>query len=226
MLGYLSLFLIGCGVYFLFQTLRHIKYMLTFYGLKFPLMFLGAAIIETLISNIGFIEGITQYVTITFGLWVIAVAIKLGWALWKSPSFQEGFNNTNYNNLDKEKWAPSEKTKPKIFGSEPAPNRKKKSTKNDSQNTKSAPEKRKSSEQAARPKKEASPKYSTPYSSSMKTCSTCAMWGGDRKLDASRVVVRTTASNVNGECMGGGHNHHQTPASGSCASHTKWASLK
>ena len=64
------------------------------------------------------------------------------------------------------------------------------------------------------------------YSPSTKLCATCAYWGGQRQTNPTRSVVSTKEPITKGECMGGGHNHHQTPATGTCAKHVKWPVLK
>ena len=64
------------------------------------------------------------------------------------------------------------------------------------------------------------------YSPNMKLCATCAHWGGARKIDPTRSFVSTTSRNERGECLGGGHNTMQTPATGTCNAFTKWPVLR
>lgn len=64
------------------------------------------------------------------------------------------------------------------------------------------------------------------YSPSMKLCATCAKWGGTRDVNASRAWSSTQSTNTKGECLGGGHNHHQTPATGTCDKYLKWPVLR
>jgi hypothetical protein len=59
------------------------------------------------------------------------------------------------------------------------------------------------------------------YSTSMKLCATCQHWGGARTVNPTRAFVTTAAANTRGECLGGGHNHAQTPATGTCAKHVE-----
>ena len=66
----------------------------------------------------------------------------------------------------------------------------------------------------------------TPFSSSVKACATSVFWGGNREIDTSRIVVRTAGPTVKGKCMGGGHNNMDMPATGTCAKHQKWSSLR
>lgn len=64
------------------------------------------------------------------------------------------------------------------------------------------------------------------YSPNMKLCATCALWGGPRQSNPTRSTVSTAQATTKGECMGGGHNHAQTPATGTCAKHVKWPVLR
>lgn len=50
--------------------------------------------------------------------------------------------------------------------------------------------------------------------------------GGTREVNASRAWSSTQSPNTKGECLGGGHNHHQTPATGTCGKYLKWPVLR
>ena len=64
------------------------------------------------------------------------------------------------------------------------------------------------------------------FSPNMRLCATCERWAGPRKLNSTRSVVTTGSIAVKGECLGGGHNHAQTPPTATCAKHVKWPVLK
>jgi hypothetical protein len=64
------------------------------------------------------------------------------------------------------------------------------------------------------------------YSPNMKLCATRECWTGARKVNATRAFVSTALPTTRGECFGGGHNHAQTPASGTCSQHRKWPVLR
>jgi hypothetical protein len=62
--------------------------------------------------------------------------------------------------------------------------------------------------------------------SSLKCCLTCDRWGGARTADPTRTWAKTNSVAEKGECLGGGINHIQVPAVGSCGKWGKWGPLK
>jgi hypothetical protein len=64
------------------------------------------------------------------------------------------------------------------------------------------------------------------YSPSMRVCATCERWAGPRRVNSTRSVVSTSSTAIKGECLGGGHNHAQTPPTGTCSKHVKWPVLR
>jgi hypothetical protein len=64
------------------------------------------------------------------------------------------------------------------------------------------------------------------YSPSMRLCATCQHWAGQRTVNPTRAFVSTATASLRGECVGGGHNHHETPATGTCSKHVKWPVLR
>ena len=64
------------------------------------------------------------------------------------------------------------------------------------------------------------------YSPNMRVCATCVRWGGVRSTDPTRAFVSAQSPTTKGECMGGGHNHAQTPASATCHRYEKWPVLR
>ena len=64
------------------------------------------------------------------------------------------------------------------------------------------------------------------YSPSMRLRATCQHWAGQRTANPTRAFVSTASASTRGECVGGGHNHHETPATGTCAKHVKWPVLR
>ena len=64
------------------------------------------------------------------------------------------------------------------------------------------------------------------YSPAMKLCATCALWGGARQVNPTRAFVTTQTPTTKGECMGGGHNRAQTPATGTCSKYVKLQMLR
>ena len=63
------------------------------------------------------------------------------------------------------------------------------------------------------------------YSPNMKLCATCKRWAGVRTANATRAFVSKASPTTRGECLGGGHNHVQKPASGTCGKYSKWSVL-
>lgn len=215
------------ATYCWFQTFRHFKYLFSMYGAKYPIGIVLAASGGGFTAGKSFADGAVEILSLSFTLWVCIVIAKLGFALWNNPDFQRG--RKNYNNLGalNENWAP--KPGVKLFGgAKPPPSPKPKENrygKNRANTVKTEPQE-KPTTTPKKTKSEEPKKKNTPYSNNHKTCATCAYWTGQREVDASRVVVRTSAPNLKGKCAGGGHNHAQVPASGTCSSHSKWSALK
>ena len=63
------------------------------------------------------------------------------------------------------------------------------------------------------------------YSPKMKLCATCVRSAGVRSTDPTRAFVSTASPTTREEGLGGGHNHAQTPASGTCSKYRKWSVL-
>lgn len=224
---YLYLALIAVAAYCWVQTFRHIKYLLSLHGGKYLIGIGIAALGGGLTAGKPFIEGAVELLTLSFTIWVCIVVAKVGFAIWRDPNFQRGMKN--YNNLGalNENWAP--KPGVQLFGGAkppPSPKAKEKKVVKDRENSVSSKPQKAQTEKPQKPKSEEPVKKNTPYSRNHKTCATCAFWTGEREVDASRVVVRTSAPNLKGKCAGGGHNHAQVPASGTCSSYNKWSALK
>ena len=64
------------------------------------------------------------------------------------------------------------------------------------------------------------------YSPNMKLRATCERWAGVRNENGTCAVVSTASPTIRGKCLGGGHNHAQTPASGNCSTYRKWSVLR
>jgi len=58
-----------------------------------------------------------------------------------------------------------------------------------------------------------------------KLCLTCALWGGQRKLDFPRKTVEADSASTSGECLGGGFNRQKRNANANCDKWKKWESL-
>jgi hypothetical protein len=222
------LLLVALAVYCWIQAFRHIRYLLSFYGAKYPLGICFLAVAGGLTAGKPFTEGFVEFLFLSFSIWFALLIMKAAFALWQNPDFQRG--RKNYNNLGalNEDWAPKSKSSVQLFGgakppSGPKPMKKSKprSEETDVKANSAEPLQKESK----RPKTDANLKKNTPYSKNHKTCSTCAFWTGEREIDPSRVVVRTSAPNTKGKCAGGGHNHAQVPASGTCSSYSKWTAL-
>jgi hypothetical protein len=228
---YFSIGLIFLGVFLWMQALRHIKYMLTFYGLKYPVFIVFTALTYTIISPDKFLTAAEEFANSAFGLWFIWLCIRF--ALWakNDPNVQRGWKNHNNLGAFNENWAPKG-GQSKIFGGAAPPPARKGHVFNKKNDTVSADpvskaEKGKTeSVKTSRPNNDVKSDYQNRYSSSMKTCATCSMWGGLREIDKSKLVVRTIAPNSQGECMGGRHNRAQVQASGRCDMHNKYGVLK
>lgn len=226
----------GC-VFLWVQTFRHIRYIFSFYGAKYPLALIVLSALYGffeavfLASSSSFTESTIYMLAITFFCWGILVIGNLALALWRNPHFQRGMKN--YNNLGalNEDWAP--KSGAKMFGGAkppPPPNSKTRKEKAEPRHVETAKpsESAKPSGSVEEEKRQntAPANKNVPLSANQNVCATCSFWTGEREIDASRVVVRVAAPNVRGKCAGGGNNHAQVPANGHCASHDKWGALK
>jgi hypothetical protein len=218
----LSLGLLIAGAILWAFVFRYVRYLLTFYGGKYLIAQVACAFLYAAVSSGSFMDELSNYFLTTFFFWLIYVGIKVVIAIKNSEAFasmKEGYNkgkdlaNYQIGGSRKATKPSTTATVKSVFGGAPPP--KPKEPKRES------PVKK---EVVAEEKSE--PKTTTPYSGSMKTCATCSLWGGERELDAGRIVVRTAAANVKGKCMGGGHNHQLVPASGTCSAHAKWSALK
>ena len=64
------------------------------------------------------------------------------------------------------------------------------------------------------------------YSPQMRMCATCERWAGPRSINSSRSVITTVSTVVKGLCLGGTHDHAQTPPTASCSKHVQWPELR
>ena len=64
------------------------------------------------------------------------------------------------------------------------------------------------------------------YSPQMRMCATCERRAGPSSINSSRGVITTVSTAVKGLCLGGAHDHPQTPPLASCAKHVKWSELR
>ncbi len=231
--GYVEFGLYMFGVFLIAQTIRHIKYLNSLYGGKYPLLLLLASLIYPVFAagKSGYFSKVFDYFIISFFFWLVYIAVRLIIAfrnseMWQSAKsgFQKGQNLANYQigGAAFGKSSSGEKKK-SVFGTAAAPPPPKKEKNISVQNT--------TAQQPAQPAKKEKPKQSsqktvTPYSASHKLCATCALWGGAREIDTGRIVVRTEGPNVKGKCLGGGHNNQLVPATGHCAQHQKWSTLR
>ena len=234
--GYIEFGLYILGVYLLILTFRYIKYLNTLYGGKYPLMLFSLSLIYPFfaVGKNSYFTKVTDFFMITAFFYIAYLVIKLltviknsnGWSSFKE-GFQKGQNVANYQIGDSFLKNTGTQTKKSIFGGAPPPPVKKE---------KNAPYDNVSNEKdlnvVTSQNKEAESKVNsnggvmTPFSSSVGYCATCAMWGGTREIDTSRIVVRTAGPTIKGKCMGGGHNNMNMTATGTCAKHQKWSSLR
>jgi hypothetical protein len=63
------------------------------------------------------------------------------------------------------------------------------------------------------------------FSPSMSVCATCALWGGPRQPGPANRSVSVGNATDKGQCLGGGLNGANVPASGSCPQWQKWPAL-
>jgi len=220
--------LLVVGVFIWVMIFRHLKFLHTIYGGKYVLMLLTAATSYAVISNGEFVVNIQNFFIFTFACWTALLLIKGVFLLVKSPNFQRGFRN--YNNLGalNDKWAPSEKKKSQLIGGAPGPKsiqRKIKKSSSTEPDTLSAGKQPKNSSDQESSAKQSESKSATPFSKNHTVCATCDMWGGKREPQPSRVVVHVRSAGERGQCMGGGHNRAQVPATGHCSQYKKWAIL-
>lgn len=61
------------------------------------------------------------------------------------------------------------------------------------------------------------------YSPNTKLCATYERWAGARNENGTRALVSKASPTTREEGLGGGHNHAQTPASGTCGKYWKWS---
>lgn len=89
---WIDLGLILIGVYLIVQTLRHFKYLTTFYGGKYPLIYFGISIVRPIFneSSRGYFSQVTDFYILTILCWVIYLVIRLGMAIRNSDAWEEG----------------------------------------------------------------------------------------------------------------------------------------
>tara|TARA_B110000483_G_scaffold70409_1_gene87987 strand:+ start:121 stop:837 length:717 start_codon:yes stop_codon:yes gene_type:complete len=235
--GYIEFGLYILGVYLLILTFRYIKYLNTLYGGKYPLMLFGLSLIYPFfaVSKNSYLTKVTDFFMLTAFFYIVYLIIKLltairnsnGWSSFKED-FQRGQNLANYQIGDSflKKDTGTQSKKPIFGGAPPPPVRKEKEVSYDNISNKKDPTVSTSQNKEAKSKVNSNGGNMTPISSSVRNCATCAMWGGAREIDTSRIVVRTAGPTVKGKCMGGGHNNMNMTATGTCAKHQKWSSLR
>ena len=65
------------------------------------------------------------------------------------------------------------------------------------------------------------------YTSNVKLCVTCSLWGGPREFDTpSRLLVVVEKGSDKGICAGGGLDGFQVAAVQSCDKFQKWPALR
>jgi hypothetical protein len=222
----LELVNIAAGTFLWVMVFRHIKYLHRFYGFKYVLSLVGLALIHGAAFEETFLEGIQTYAALTLFFWVVVLIIKLV----NNPEFRANWERgrKNYNNLGalNENWAPKRGSSAFGGAAPPKPRTPRKrsgvSSKSPSKVTEPKPEAQDDKVIA----KETKSSSGTPFSRNHNNCATCQLWGGNRDMHASRAVVYTQGAGEKGECLGGGHNRAQVPASGHCSQYQKWSALR
>lgn len=66
------------------------------------------------------------------------------------------------------------------------------------------------------------------FSSGMKLCATCALWGGERKVGmiVPAYFVEVRDAGDKGRCMGGSYFNQDMSAMATCVKYQKWPVLK
>ena len=88
--GWIEFGLYLVGVFLIVQTLRHIKYLTSFYGGKFPLIYLGISLVYPLfaVGKNGYFSKVTDFFAITAFFYLIYIAIRLVVAFRNSEKWQ------------------------------------------------------------------------------------------------------------------------------------------
>ena len=227
--GWIVLSLYGVGVFLWIMAFRHIKYIFSLYGGKYIIFLFAAAIASSFFTEESVGVSVLMYLCITFVLWFVIVFFKGIAAIVKSEAFQRG--RRNYNNLGafNENWAPKSNGMQMIGGAKPPAKRKHKQRKVAAVSnsiSSNAMRSKESDGSKASANKAKQAKKVTPFGSSMKLCATCAKWGGQREIGPGRAGVSTDGTAITGQCIGGGHNHANTPPTARCNEWEKWTALR
>lgn len=219
--GWIEFGLYLVGVFLIVQTLRHIKYLTSFYGGKFPLIYLGISLVYPLfaVGKNGYFSKVTDFFAITAFFYLIYIAIRLVVAfrnseMWQSAKsgYQKGRNMANYQiGGDLFKKSSSVSKKASVFGAAapPPPPRPKKE--------KSSPVPSKAKEtvvQNSTPKRKKD-------STSRPACYNCRYWTGNRQL-LSAAGKFIEYEDVDAKCApGGGRQHTKVSPRATCNSFEK-----
>jgi hypothetical protein len=219
--GWIEFGLYIVGVFLIVQTLRHIKYLTTFYGGKYPLIYLGISIVYPVfaVGKNGYFTKVTDFFAITVFFWLIYLAIRLVIAfrnseMWESfkSGLQKGQNLANYQiGGDTFKSSSSGREKKPIFGSaaKPPPPRSKKET--------TVPAQSKAKETVV---KKSGPKTKK-ESTARPACYNCRYWTGNRQL-LSAAGNFIEYEDVDAKCApGGGRQHTKVSPRATCNSFEK-----
>lgn len=205
--GWIEFGLYLVGVFLIVQTLRHFKYLTTFYGGKYPLIYFGISIVYPIfaVGKNGYFAKVTDFYVITIFFWLIYLAIRLVIAfrnseMWQSAKsgFQEGQNLANYQiGGDMFKSSSSGREKKPIFGSAaPPPPPKPKKEKSSSVSSK-----------AEMPVRNSSTPKRKKDSTTRNACYNCRYWTGNRELlGAAGNFIEY--EDVDAKCAPGGGRQH------------------
>lgn len=226
---WIILSLYGVGVFLWIMVFRHIKYIFSLYGGKYIIFLFAAAIASSFFIEESVGVSVLMYLCLTFVLWFSIFLFKGIAAIVRSEAFQRG--RRNYNNLGalNENWAPKSNGRQMIGGAKPPAKGKNKQRKVAAVSNNSASNAVRSKERdgsKASAKKAKQDKKVTPFGSSMKLCATCSKWGGQREIGPGRAGVSTDGIAARGQCIGGGHNHADTPPTARCDEWEKWTALR
>jgi len=218
--GYIEIGFYIFGVFLIAQTIRHIKYLNSFYGGKYPLMLVGASFIYPIfaVGERGYFVQISDFYVFTILLWLIYIFIRLIVAfknseMWQSAKsgYKRGRDLGNYQIGGQSLERSASGKKKAVFGraAAPPPPRPKKET-----NT-SVPSKAKKavvSKSAPRTTKD---------STARSACYNCRYWTGNRQLlsAAGNFIEYEDAS---AKCApGGGRQHTKVSPRATCNSFEK-----
>ena len=219
--GYIEFGFYVFGVFLIIQTIRHIKYLNTIYGAKYPLMMVGASVIYPIfaVGERGYFSKVSDYYVLSVLLWGAYIFVRLIIAfrnsdMWQSAKsgFQKGQNAANYqigagmfeksSSAGKKKpvfgkAAPPPPPRPKKEKSAPVPNTAKETVVNNS-----APNRKKDS-------------------TSRSACYNCRYWTGRREL-LSAAGNFIEYEDVAAKCApGGGRQHTKVSPRATCNSFEK-----